>query len=150
MRYEDRFCPVGKVEKWYNGAWQEPGLCGRVTPVLPVVGDWYSAQPDAYWGPSVHWNHYLHQYVILLNRAIDPSWKQEGIYVSFNPDLSDPLSWTAPIRILDEKGWYPQVIGMDMGKADTDREVGQTARLFIHGVSNYLIHFSVSEKRGEA
>lgn len=142
MRYEDRNGPVGKVMKWCNGGWQEPGLQGKVSPIFPVRADWYSAEPDTFWGPSVHWNHHIQQYVILMNRAIDPRWKQDGIYVSFCSDISDPTGWTEPLRILEEKGWYPQVVGLDTSRQETEREAGQWSRLFIHGESNYKLRFS--------
>lgn len=140
MPFDDRDRPVGRVWKWHHRGWNEPGLLGQVTPIIPVQADWYSPQPDTFWGPSVHWNRVLKQYVILMNRAIDPRWAQDGIYISLTPDISDPLSWTPPLKIVDEKGWYPQVIGLEEG--DTDREAGESARLFIHGVSRYILHFS--------
>lgn len=140
LRFEDRACPVGRVEKWHQGGWNEPGLLGRVTPVIPVRADWYSPQPDTFWGPSVHWNRVLEQYVILMNRAVDPRWAQEGIYLSLAPDLSQPETWSQPLKILDEKGWYPQIIGLAPG--DTDREAGEAGRLFIHGVSRYGMRFA--------
>ncbi|NJN80963.1 MAG: hypothetical protein HC802_00850 [Caldilineaceae bacterium] len=143
MSYEDRGCPVGKVWKWHNGAWQEPGLNGAVTPILPVSRDWYDPEPDTLWGPSVHWNHHINKYVILMNRAIDPAWKQEGIYISFTDDIGDPSSWTEPLRIVDgEHGWYPQVVGSDIQRQETEREAGHTSRLFIHGNSNFALRFS--------
>jgi hypothetical protein len=144
MRYADLKCPVGRVMKWHNGDWQEPGLRGKVTPIIPVHADWYSPEPDTFWGPSIHWNHHIQQYVILMNRAIDPRWKQDGIYISFTPDISDPTSWTDPVRILQETGWYPQVIGSDLARQETEREAGQTSRLFIHGESNYRLNFSLA------
>jgi hypothetical protein len=141
MAYADRDGPVGKVKKWRDGAWESPGLGGQVTPSLPVRASWYSPEPDTFWGPSVHWNTYLEQYVILLNRAIDPRWKQEGIYICFSPDLSDPHNWSEPLRILDGVGWYPQVVGSDIAKKETDREAGRLARLFVHGTSKHTIRF---------
>ncbi len=142
MTFADLANPVGKVYKWHQGAWQEPGLGGRVTPIFPVRSDWNGPQPDALWGPSVHYNTAIQQYVILMNRAIDPRWKQEGIYLSLNPDLADPRGWTEPVRILDAVGWYPQVIGCDVSQQETDRLAGRTSRLFVHGKSSHLIHFS--------
>ena len=56
---------------------------------------------DAYWGPSVHWNTYLGQYVMLLNHARDARWNQEGIYISFASRLDDPSAWSAPVKIMD-------------------------------------------------
>jgi len=143
MPYADRQGPVGKVMKWHAGGWTEPGLNGKVTPLIPVRSDWYNPEPDTFWGPSVHWNTVIQQYVILYNHAIDPRWKQEGIYISFTPDLSDPNSWTPPLRILEETGWYPQVVGLDKARRETEREAGQRSRLFIHGISNYYINFSL-------
>ncbi|MEN4013885.1 MAG: hypothetical protein ROW48_17745 [Bellilinea sp.] len=142
MRYQDRFCPVGKVMKWHQGGWQQPGLRGKVTPLIPVHADWYSPEPDTFWGPSVHWNTHIQQYVILMNRAIDPRWKQDGIYISLTHDIADPSSWTPPLRILEEKGWYPQVVGSDTARQETEREAGALARLFIHGESKYRLRFS--------
>jgi hypothetical protein len=142
LPFEYRFNPVGKVEKWYQGEWQENGLNGRVTPIIPVNSSWYSPNPDTFWGPSVHWNTYLQQYVILMNRAIDPRWKQDGIYVSITPDLSEPASWSVPQRLLETSGWYPQVIGCDETRHETERESGAEARLFVQGTSNHLLRFS--------
>jgi hypothetical protein len=144
MRYEDLVEPLGKVWKWYNGTWREPGLGGRVTPVLPVAVDWNSVDVDAHWGPSVHWNTHLQQYVMLLNRAIDKDWRQEGVYISFNSDVSDPQGWTDPVKLLDAdvleaSRWYPQVIGA--GPGETDKLAGRCARLFVAGRSNWEILF---------
>jgi len=144
MHYQDRGSPVGKVYKWHNGEWREPGLNGKVTPILPVRKDWYAPEPDTFWGPSVHWNHHIQKYVILLNRAIDPNWKQEGVYICFTEDIGDPDSWSEPLRILDgEVGWYPQVVGSDTERRETDRLAGRESRLFVHGKSDYVIRFSL-------
>jgi hypothetical protein len=43
---------------------------------------------------------------------------------------------------LGEGGWYPQVVGSDTAKGETDREAGALARLFIHGESKYQLRFS--------
>src|SRR4029079_9938336 len=98
MRLVDLDQPVGKVWKWRDGGWSEPGLGGRVTPIFAAKIDWHRPDADVFWGPSIHWNTYLQQYVILLNRAKDANWTQEGVYVSFNPDLSKPNAWSAPAR----------------------------------------------------
>jgi hypothetical protein len=146
MRYEDRDAPVGKVFKWYRGAWREPGLGGHVTPIFSVAIDWHRNDADAFWGPSIHWNIYLRKWVMLLNRAKDKDWTQEGIYVSFNADLANPAGWTEPVKILDAKElekskWYPQVAGLDTAKRETDKLAGRTARLFVAGVSKWEIIF---------
>jgi len=149
MAYADRFNPVGKVWKFFNGGWQEPGRGGRVTPIFPVKKRWQSTNPDALWGPSVHWNTHLNCFVMLLNRAFgeagDPGWSQEGVYISYSTDLSRPESWTEPRKILDRAqfpGWYffyPQVMGLEPG--GTDRRAGQTARLYVGGISKWEIDF---------
>jgi hypothetical protein len=151
MLYADRDSPVGKVQKWYQGKWEEPGLGGHVTPIFPAKTDWHRKDADAFWGPSIHWNAYLNQFVILLNRACDANWAQEGIYITFNDDLSHPEQWSTPTKILDGKdavaipavgcGWYPQVMGIDKEKKETDKLAGRVARLFVHGRSRWEIVF---------
>lgn len=155
MRYEDRNAPKGKVFKWHRGAWIEPGLGGHVTPIFPAAIDWHQPDADAFWGPSIHWNTYLNLWVMLLNRAKDKDWTQEGIYVSFNADLANPAGWTSPAKILDanelEKSkWYPQVMGTDVAKCETDKLAGRKARLFVAGLSKWEIVFlRPGEKSGQ-
>jgi len=144
MRYADRDQPAGKVWKWHAGGWGEPGLGGRVTPIFPAMIDWHRADADAFWGPSIHWNAYLQQYVMLLNRAKDYKWTQEGVYVTFNGDLAKPGNWSAPQRILAglrADQWYPQVLGLDAAKGETDKLAGRVARLFVRGESRWEIQF---------
>ena len=110
-------------------------------PIYRVGENWHGASVDAFWGPSVHWNTYLQQYVMLLNRAQNPAWTQEGIYVAFTPHLNDPGTWSIPQRLITAAGWYPQVLGTEPGSGD-DRQAGQHARFFLAGRSNYFIEFS--------
>jgi hypothetical protein len=138
--------PVGAVYKYFEGAWDEPGLGGRSTPIFPVNVPWERADTDAFWGPAIHWNTYLESYVMLLNRSCcEPGFPQEGIYISLNPDISDPEGWTTPAPILKSAdfeaslGWYPQVLGMEPGETDT--VAGKKARLFLHGTSFWEIEF---------
>jgi len=152
MRMADRNAPVGKVFKCCKGAWTEPGLGGHVTPIFPAKTDWHRPDADAFWGPSIHWNTHLETWVMLLNRAKDKDWTQEGIYVSFNPTLGDPTGWTPPAKILDaaelEKSkWYPQVVGLDASKYETDKLAGKTARLFVAGLSKWEITFLRPQER---
>jgi hypothetical protein len=144
MRWGVRDQPVGKVWKWYGGRWTEPGLGGHVALIMPAGIDWHRADADAFWGPSIHWNTHLRQYVILLNRAKDANWTQEGIYVSFSRDLANPAGWSPPQKILEGPGrdrWYPQVIGLDRSKRETDKLAGRVARLFVRGQSRWEILF---------
>lgn len=84
--------------------------------------------------------------MVLLNRACcDTGWPQEGIYLMMGTDLSDPQTWSAPVKVLTEEGagvepaYYPQVFGT--GEGETDTLVGETARLFVKGVSKWELKF---------
>jgi hypothetical protein len=140
MPYSARYYPVGNVSKYYNGAWNEPGLRGRTTPVFPAKASWMAADTNSFWGPSIHWNTYLDSYVVLLNHSCcTPDFPQDGIYVSFGAKLDDPTSWTKPKKILADTGWYPQVLGT--GPQGTDKQAGRVARLYIYGFSRWEIVF---------
>ena len=138
---ERRSSPYGAVQKYYQGQWLEPGIGGRVTAIFPANVSWSRPDTDSFWGPSVHWNSYLQTFVMLLNRACcTPGWPQEGVYISFNPGLSNPGNWTAPKRILDAYGWYPQVLGF--GPEGTDKFAGKRSRLYVGGMSDWVIEFN--------
>jgi hypothetical protein len=71
---------------------------------------------------------------MLLNHSCcSPGWPQEGIYLSQNPDVGNPLGWSAPVKVLNAYGWYPQIIGEDPG--GTDKLAGAVSRLYIGGYS---------------
>ena len=147
MAFPDRHNPAGAVRKYYQGAWNEPGRGGRMSPIFPAGSAWQAENTDSNWGPSVHWNTFLNQYVILMNRACcSPGWPQFGIEVTFNADLSRPDLWSQPLRILEpdqishKPGYYPQVLGLEPGGTDT--EAGRIARLYVHGESEFEIVFS--------
>ena len=97
------------------------------TPLARVMRPWHDTDPvnDAFWGPSVHWNTYLGQYVMLRNRTRDEDLGQEGIYVSFSRSLDDPSGWSTPQRILNQATWYPQVMGSRSGQAPTSSPVSR-------------------------
>jgi hypothetical protein len=146
MAFDDRHSPVGAVWKYFNGGWDEPGLSGSVTPVFPAKRSWTGDDTDSFWGPSVHWNTRLQQFVVLLNRSCcSPGWPQDGIYVSFNADPSQPEKWLTPQRLLPKAlipwspGYYPQVLGIYAG--ETDSLAGPVARLYVHGRSVWEILF---------
>src|SRR5574341_1533853 len=125
LAWVDRDQPAGKVSIWNDGAWLTDG---PGTPLVRARQPFHdrSAAADVFWGPSIHWNTYLERYVMLLNRARDDQFNNDGIYVSYSPTLADPSQWTAPVKILDGGGWYPQVIGMEAGTG-TDRTAGRRA-----------------------
>jgi hypothetical protein len=152
LAWADRDEPVGKVTVWKGRLWDPGRLTVSAaggeywtytagTPLFPTRQAWHDADTavDAFWGPSVHWNTFLNQYVMLLNRAKDEAFTQEGIYVSFAPSLEDPAAWSTPVKILEGGRWYPQVIGVRVG--ESDRIIGETGRFFMSGTSDFLIRF---------
>jgi hypothetical protein len=154
LAWADRDEPEGKVMVWRTRVWLPAGrevtvgddvtwAYGAGVPIFPVTDGWHDGgtTTDAFWGPSVHWNTYLQMYVMLLNRAKDTKYNEEGIYVSFSPRLNDPRLWSAPTKILNGGSWYPQVIGLDDG-IGTDKVAGEWARFFMSGTSQYQIHFT--------
>ena len=78
---------------------------------------------------------------MLVNRAKDENYSEEGVYVSFAPRLDNPGLWSYPQKLLNGGKWYPQVIGLDAGSG-TDKAAGATARFFMSGRSDYLIAFT--------
>jgi hypothetical protein len=153
MAWADRDNPSGRLSVWWRGSTWIPTRRMRLEddsvqfsypagmPIYRVQDGWHDDQTvDAFWGPSVHWNAYLEQYVMLLNHARDPDWHQEGIYIAFSPTLADPSAWSTPQRLLAGGLWYPQVVGLEPGLG-TDKFAGQRARLFIGGRSHYFIDF---------
>lgn len=143
MAFEDRADPVGHVWKFYSGNWGEPGLAGRLTPIFAARANWTSETPESFWGPAIHWNTALRQYVVLMNHvAGDRLWGQDGIFVSLNPDLANPMAWSTPAKLLDGGTWYPQVLGY--GAGETDTLAGAKARLFLMGHSEWELTFDAA------
>jgi hypothetical protein len=153
LAWADRDEPVGKMMVWRTRTWIAANsfnlgegaprwIYPAAIPIFPAADSWHDEDliVDAFWGPSVHWNTHLQQYVMLLNHAKDDDFGQEGIYVSFAPALDDPRAWTAPVKILNGGRWYPQVVGLDDGMG-TDKVAGEWARFFMQGTSQHLIHF---------
>jgi hypothetical protein len=140
MSINDLADPVGKVWKYHNGGWSEPGLGGQVTPVFQAISPWQGSSTDSFWGPSIHWNTYLQKFVILMNRSCCAAgWPQEGIYLTTTSDISNPASWSTPVKILDYNDWYPWVLGT--GPGETSAEAGKTVRLFVRNFSEWEIVF---------
>ena len=99
----------------------------------------------------IHWNTYLQEYVMVVNRTKDSPVEHRGLYVSFNRDLGDPKGWSKPQKFMDREqathadpkktglGWYVEVMGTEKGQ--TDKLAGQKARLFVDGESPWEITF---------
>jgi hypothetical protein len=161
LQWADRDRPWGKTELWVNGIWDPdegrrqlgealPGQMRRLewtyppaTPLIAPTEPWHDGDDkvNAFWGPAVHWNTAIEQYVMLLNRAKNENYDQEGIYVSFAPRLDDPSLWTTPQKILNGGRWYPQVVGLTEG-IGTDKIAGASPRFFMGGKSEWIITFS--------
>jgi hypothetical protein len=78
-----------------------------------------------------------------MNRSCcHAGFPQEGIYVSFNSDLSDPMGWKEPEKLLGGVFWYPQVLGT--GPQETDSIAGEHARLYVFGESKWELVFHKS------
>jgi hypothetical protein len=152
LAWADRDDPAGKITIWRNRIWLPATGAGgfgaprwiypAASPIFPAAESWHDDDQlaDAYWGPSVHFNTYLSKYVMLLNRAKDVNFAQDGVYVSFAARLDDPLQWSAPSRILTGGRWYPQVLGIETGSG-TDKTAGQVARFYMSGESQHVIRF---------
>ncbi|MBL8189178.1 MAG: hypothetical protein JNK38_14315 [Acidobacteria bacterium] len=143
LRYEDRLQPVGKVKNWHEGEWNESAIGGKLSPIFPPAISWHKANLDAFWGPAIHYNAYLDQYVMLLNHALGAAWSTEGFYISFNPDIENPSGWSAPQRLPVEPDSplqaYPQIFGIE--EDGTDKLARQVGRLFLQGASKHEIVF---------
>jgi hypothetical protein len=153
LAWADRDAPGGKVSVWNDGAWlpaapiraEDESAVGWAypagTPLVRATRPFHdgNASADVFWGPAIHWNTYLERYVMLINRARDDQFNQDGIYVSYSPTLADPSAWSAPQKIMTGGGWYPQAVGLE--SAGTDRLAGRRARFFITGNSDQFIEF---------
>jgi len=159
MLWADRDQPAGALAVWQSNLW----LPGRSTPtpdgaslswvypvgtpIYPAARSWHSADGvvDAFWGPSIHWNTYLREYVMLLNHANSVAFDQEGIYVAFGSALDRPAGWSSPVRVMTGGAWYPQVFGLRSGSG-TDKEAGQDARFYVGGHSEAVMRFTRPER----
>ncbi|MBN1855105.1 MAG: hypothetical protein JW829_20395 [Pirellulales bacterium] len=83
---------------------------------------------------------------MLLNRAKGKGWVQEGIYLRFSSDLTDPTAWSKPRKILERGTWYPVVVGLSDVEHGTDKLAGRIARFFMAQRSVHEIVFSLPGK----
>jgi hypothetical protein len=145
--------PRPALELWSANGWQVADqLVPR--PIWGVRRGWRHADPDAFWGPAIHFNRRLDRFVMLLNRTREgkSDYRPDGIYMSFAAALDDPTQWSAPLRIVRGGGWYPQAIGeggASLGD-EGDTIVDDGARLFISGFSAWRMSFRRGGKAAPA
>ncbi len=112
---EDPNGAPGTWKKFYNGAFTEPGLGGMDSP--------FDTSPQlAGPNPSVHWNTYLGQWIMVV-----PGWAPPSMYISSSVDL---VHWSSPQVLIqapaaDHEIWYPTIVG-----AQGDMLAGETATLY--------------------
>jgi len=133
--------PPASLQLWRDGRWQPKAGRQDGSPVFGVERGWRHRNPAAWWGPAVHYNRDLDQFVMLLNWTENGAGDivQRGVFVSFNDDLADPAGWSRPRRIVEGGSWYPQAIGL--GPDDGDTSAGTEARFFMSGYSAWTIRF---------
>ena len=141
LDWRQRDTPVGKLFKYFAGEWNEPGLGGNSTAIFPALTLWEEPETDAFWGPSVHWNSSIGQFVMLLNHDFGQTFANEGIWIGFSPSLEDPTKWTDLEPILAGGDWYPQVVGFETGRG-SDREAGAEAWFCVRGRCSFRISFA--------
>ncbi|WP_142235673.1 hypothetical protein [Allostella humosa] len=134
----DRDAPGGALDWWTDAGWQPRHRFPPQPLIRPRLG-WRHASPDAHWGPAVHENLDIDQFVMLLNRTHDGerTLVQRGVAVSFNRDAGNPAGWTPPRTLIQGAIWYPQAIAPD----GSDRRGGGSMRFFVSGFSAWDIRF---------
>lgn len=132
--------PATGLELWSSEGWRPASRYPK--PLWRAIRGWRHADPDCFWGPSVHYNRALGAHVMLLNHTAGGAGDllQEGIYVSVNRTLDNPEAWSPPLQIVRGGAWYPEVVGLDDGCGDT--EAGMVARFFMAGFSAWEIEFT--------
>jgi hypothetical protein len=153
LAWADRDAPSGKMMVWRGSSWVPATPVGGMgmqrwvypaaAPIFPAVESWHDDDEavEAYWGPSVHWNTFVQRYVMLLSKAKNTGYDQEGVYISYATALDDPRGWSAPSKILNGGTWYPQVLGIEAG-VGTDKIAGEWARFYMMGTSHYFLRFT--------
>ena len=131
-----------RLECRAGGAWRPLRPLEPPPAWLPAARGWRHQDPDAFWGPAIHWNHGLGRFVMLLSRsrAGAPAFRQDGVHWCSGEALDRPEEWTAPQRLTRGGSWYPQVVGL--GPGDSDTEAGSSARFFMAGRPGWRIRFA--------
>lgn len=157
--------PVGKAKRWdgHSFAAAFDGIGASIESIrIPLEeGGGPASNPKAgfYWGPSVSWNSYLQQWVMLMAKSEGPSWQGDAIYISFNKNAdlgqgNHAQDWSKPRLLLKRTGhiiWYPSLQPLntveDIAEKRTCLRLGKKARLFFkdqfEGKSDYYSEFII-------
>ena len=168
IRLSDLDNPVGKARRWdgkgFNALANGVGVPIASLQIPEKAGGGPASSPTGgfYWGPSVSWNTALHCWVMLMAKAVGPSWAGSSIHISFNKNrnLGEALQsqdWSVPVELLDKPGyflWYPSLQPMntpdDVKNKHTCLRLGKRARLFVKNIkpekseymSEYILEFN--------
>ena len=116
----------------------------RGTPLVAPTQAWHDGDDkvDAFWGPSVHWNTAIEQYVMLLNRAKDESYTQEGIYVSYAPRARRSVAVDAAAEDPERRPLVPAGGRLVHGHRDRQARRRVVAVFHERAKSEWMINFS--------
>ena len=102
---------VGTWFKYFEGAFEEPGIGGHSTPLEGLPGGA---------NPSVHWNTHLQKWVMVYH-----GWGPKDVLITASEDL---INWeparTVASSTVGGNAWYPTIIGED------DKVAGESARIY--------------------
>ncbi len=165
IEIDDLDNPEGKARRWDGQGFNAPyNGVGKPVPSLQIHaedggGPASSPAGKFHWGPSVSWNSYLNEWVMLMGMVEGPSWLGGQIYISFNKnrDLGmgdNSQQWSKPQLLVDRPGhtlWNPSIQPMntaeDVEKRRTCLNLGREARLFFKdqhdGLSEYLSEYII-------
>lgn len=161
--------PAGKARRW-NGTHFNADADGVGSPILSIQipgkeGGGPASNPKTafHWGPSVSWNSYLNEWVMLMAKSEGPSWAGGSIYVSYNKhkDLgngNNSQDWSKPRLLLNRPGhiiWYPSLQPLNTAEDITAKrtclQLGRKARLFFkdqyQGKNDYYSEYIIEFKK---
>ena len=94
--------------KYFDGAWSEPGIGGRSTPLAP-------GNQEVHWG-DVSYNSYLNKYISI---AAGAPWPDTDLYWT---ESEDGLRWTNYCRIVSDVAhkYYVTVVGLGNNPRETE------------------------------
>lgn len=117
-------CPIedaGRTDRWrkyYHGAFEEPGLGGKDTPVMSAQAMAADAIfPQVSFVPELHC--YIMVYSIIAYRelGLNTQARQSGIYITYS---QDGIRWAKPTQLIQihsvpaslgrEVGWHPALL----------------------------------------